>query len=79
MRIAVFRSVDSRKLLEDKYNNGASVQDLMKVFNCSYFPIYKELRRGVVGYVGNRPIYSANKAQSAYEDELYRFVARQLQ
>lgn len=79
MRIPIFKSLATREAFEDKFNNGATVRELMKIYNCSYYPIYKEIRRGTVGHNGNRPVYSARVAQTAYEDELYCFVAKQLQ
>ena len=79
MRKSVFRSISSRKILEEKYNSGASVQELMKIFDCSDFPIYSELRRGAVTYVGKRPVYSAQKAQDAYEKSVMMFAAARLE
>ena len=79
MRMSVFRSLSSRKILEEKYNSGASMKELMKVFDCSDFPIYSELRRGAIGYVGRRPIYSAQKGQDAYETSVMKFAAARLE
>ena len=79
MRKSVFRSFSSRKILEEKYNNGASVQELMRFFDCSDFPIYNELRRGAIGYIGRKPVYSAKKAQDAYEESVMQFAASRLE
>ena len=79
MRMSVFRTLSSRQILEEKYNSGASIKELMQVFGCSDFPIHNELRRGAIGYVGRRPVYSAQKGQDAYETSVMKFAAARLE
>ena len=79
MRKPVFRSFSSRKILEEKYSNGAKIEELMKIFECSDFPIYNELRRGAIGYIGKKPVYSAKKGQDAYEQSVMRFAESRLE